>query len=258
MNPQEAIGRRAEVDRDADAEPEILSGGNMGEILRIGGTVRRPAGEWTPAVHRLLRTLRTAGLDGVPDPMGLDDAGREIVSYLEGENLAGASPEVLWSADVLREAGALLRRIHDASVPLVAAGLTWRSPTREPSEVICHNNFATYNLIVRDGTLVGAIDFDFAAPGPRLRDLAYLAYKLVPHASDSPEASALDRDRRLDHLLAAYGSDASPEALREAIVDGLADLEAITRDRAHETGRSGLLEHAAMYRRDAEALRGSA
>ncbi|WP_394551881.1 phosphotransferase [Agromyces sp. MMS24-JH15] len=227
----------------------------MGEVLRIDATVRRPSGEWTPAVQLLLAELRAAGLDGVPEPLGLDEEGREVLSFIDGENLAGAAPEILWSTDVLRAAGAMLRGIHDAGVALVGAALTWRSPTREPAEVICHNDFATYNLIVRDGELVGAIDFDFAAPGPRLRDLAYLAYKLVPYASDSPEASAPDRDRRLELLLDAYGSDASPDAVREAIVAYLGELEAFTRDRADETGRRDLLEHAAMYRRDAQTLR---
>lgn len=37
---------------------EPLAGGNMaGEVRRVGTTVRRWAGPWTPAVHRLLRHL---------------------------------------------------------------------------------------------------------------------------------------------------------------------------------------------------------
>ncbi|MGX5695036.1 phosphotransferase [Agromyces soli] len=121
--------------------------------------------------------------------------------------------------------------------------------------MICHNDFAPYNLIVRDGALAGAIDFDFAAPGPRLWDLAYLGYRLAPYASDSPEAYALDRDRRLRLLLDAYGTDASPARLRAVMVEVLGALEDHTIARADATGRGDLYEHAEMYRADAAALR---
>jgi aminoglycoside phosphotransferase (APT) family kinase protein len=239
---------------------EVLAGGNMGEVVRIGDTVRRPAGEWTPAVQRLLTVLRATGVPGIPEPLGLDERGRETLSFVEGDNLAAADPELLWSERVLTDAAALLRRIHDASVPLVeadltGAGLLWRTPAREPVEVICHNDFATYNLIVRDGELAGAIDFDLASPGPRIWDLAYLAYRLVPYAADAPDAESLDRDARLRGLLDAYGTDASPQQVLAAAAERLDELEAFTRERAAETARQDLLEHAAMYRSDAAAIR---
>jgi hypothetical protein len=38
-----------------------LGGGNMSSgVVRVGDTVRRPAGPWTPAVHALLTHLRDA------------------------------------------------------------------------------------------------------------------------------------------------------------------------------------------------------
>jgi len=41
---------------------EPLAGGNMsGEVWRIGDTVRRRAGPWTPAVHALLLHLEQRG-----------------------------------------------------------------------------------------------------------------------------------------------------------------------------------------------------
>ncbi|GAA2458575.1 phosphotransferase [Agromyces soli] len=225
---------------------EVLAGGNMGEVLRIGDTVRRPAGEWTPAVQRLLALLRESGVVGIPEPLGLDERGREMLSFVEGENLAAADPELLWSERVLVDAGRLLKRIHDASVPLTGADLVWRTAAREPVEVVCHNDFATYNLIVRDDELVGAIDFDLASPGPRIWDLAYLAYRIVPYAADAPDTDGLDRAARLRSLLDAYGTDASPRQVLAVAAERLDELEAFTRDRAAETGRADLLEHAAM------------
>jgi hypothetical protein len=36
---------------------ETSLGGNLNDAVRVGGTVRRRAGPWTPAVHALLRFL---------------------------------------------------------------------------------------------------------------------------------------------------------------------------------------------------------
>ena len=147
-------------------------------------------------------------------------------------------------------------RDSDASVDLVRdEGLVWRSPRRNPPEVICHNDFATYNLIVRDGDLVGAIDFDFASPGSRVWDLAYLAYRIVPFAEDAQGAADLDQDRRLALLVAAYGMSFERRALLRVAVERLDDLASFTRRRADETGRRDFLDHAAMYERDAARLR---
>ena len=46
-----------------DSPDEIpLPGGNVGGAVRVGDTVRRPTGPWTPAVHELLEFLADAGL----------------------------------------------------------------------------------------------------------------------------------------------------------------------------------------------------
>ena len=47
-----------------------LGGGNVsGGVVRIGDTVRRPAGPWTPAVHALLGHLHATGFPGAPRPL---------------------------------------------------------------------------------------------------------------------------------------------------------------------------------------------
>ena len=56
----------------------------------MGETVRKGAGPWTPTVHALLRFLREAGFELSPMPLGLDDRGREILSWCEGS--AGTRP----------------------------------------------------------------------------------------------------------------------------------------------------------------------
>lgn len=233
---------------------EQLPGGNMSPVFRSGSTVRREAGEWTPAVHRLLSAM--ASIDEVPGVIGLDASGREVLTFLPGETLAAADPAVLWSESVLVASAKLLRRMHDASVELVDdRSLVWRSPSHRPTEVICHNDFAPYNLIVRGGALSGVIDFDFASPGSRLWDLSYLAYRLAPFAEDAPHAELLDRSQRLVKLINAYGIAYAPDDVVSAIVQRLDELETFTLARAVDTGRAEFSAHAAMYRRDAARLK---
>lgn len=239
-----------------DGSEEVLSGGNSTPVVRRGAAVHREAGPWTPAVHRLLRTLGEAGVGGVPAPLGFDDRGREVVSFVPGTTLADAAPDVLWSIGILRAAGRLLRQVHDASEPLVAdATLRWRSPRRAPAEVICHNDFATYNLVIEGDTLSGVIDFDYASPGPRVWDLSYLAYRIVPFAEDAPGADALDRGERLSALIDAYGADDGPADVVAVAAQRLDDLREFTLRRFRETGRAQFAVHAGMYGRDAARMR---
>ena len=45
----------------------LLGGGNVAAgVVRVGDTVRKPAGFWTPAVDALLTHLRRAGFTGAP------------------------------------------------------------------------------------------------------------------------------------------------------------------------------------------------
>jgi hypothetical protein len=64
--------------------PESLYGGLVDRAVRIGATVRRPAGPWTPTVHALLDHLESHGFLA-PRARGIDEDGREILSYLEGD-----------------------------------------------------------------------------------------------------------------------------------------------------------------------------
>jgi hypothetical protein len=64
-----------------------LDGGFDGGATVVDGTVRRKAGPWSRSVHRLLAHLQDRGFDGAPRPLGVDDLGREIVSYLPGQTV---------------------------------------------------------------------------------------------------------------------------------------------------------------------------
>jgi 8-oxo-dGTP diphosphatase len=57
-----------------DGQP--LEGGNVGGAVRIGATVRREVGGWTPAVHALLAHLARRGFADVPTWVPTSEAAR--------------------------------------------------------------------------------------------------------------------------------------------------------------------------------------
>ncbi|NSW52638.1 MAG: aminoglycoside phosphotransferase family protein [Anaerolineae bacterium] len=192
---------------------EALTGGSMSSVARVGDTVRRGAGPWTPQVQRLLAHLRASGIDEVPAPLGFDAQGREVLGYLPGMVGHHPLPPELRTDAVLCAAARLLRRLHDAArVAALDAPPTWfcgwQAAVREPMEVICHGDFAPYNCVFRAGQLVGVIDFDHAHPGPRAWDLAYALYRFVPimHPSNPESRGSLaEQCRRARLFCDAYG-----------------------------------------------------
>lgn len=229
----------------------------MGPVTRLGGEVRRTAGPWTANVHRLLEAYAAAGITETPRPLGFTADGRERLTFLPGVVPNDPLPEWVWATSVLDDAGRLLRRLHDASVALAGLCEGWRSPVREPAEVVCHNDFAPYNLVFGGGRLIGVIDFDYCAPGPRAWDLAYLAYRLVPLTGGTEVAEpASERGRavRLERLLASYGAEIPPSELLGVVVERLRALAEFSVAASIELGNPELADHARAYRADAERL----
>jgi aminoglycoside phosphotransferase (APT) family kinase protein len=233
--------------------PEHLTGGNMGSVVRVGDTVIRASGDWTPAVHRLLRHLNSVGVLGVPQPRGLAEDGREVVTFVQGIVPSHPMPEWVWAGTALESAARLLRQVHDTTETHDFHG-PWRSPVHHPAEVICHNDFAPYNLVFDGPRVVGVIDWDFASPGPRLWDLAYLAYRIVPlTTADWGDGFGPDERRnRLARLLHEYRTDAHPHAVIDIVVQRLHELARFTDQAALSNPELG--EHAALYLHDAAHL----
>jgi ribosomal protein S18 acetylase RimI-like enzyme len=252
------------IDVQYESPPESeLYGGTTTEVSRQSSSVVRSAGEWTETVHRYLHHLRNHGIDETPLPIAIDRLGRERLGFIEGDVAEHPFPEWVWRHDNLANAARLLRRIHDASLDFDTTGAVWQSPARTPAEVICHNYFAPDNFVGADGELVGVIDWDSSSPGPRLWDLAYLAYGSVPLTTASntgaDAATLAARSERTAALLAAYGDvNGTPLAtvaeLEYMLVQRLLDLAEFGDAQASVEGRARLAEHAALYRADAEAL----
>jgi hypothetical protein len=75
----------AETSAAGTPSEETLHGGNTNVVVRVGDTVRRRTGHWTPAVHALLAHLQSVGFADAPTVQGIDGQGREILSFVIGE-----------------------------------------------------------------------------------------------------------------------------------------------------------------------------
>lgn len=213
----------------------LLTGGNVNQVVKVGDTVRRLTGSHSKTVHEFLRHLETTCVP-IPKLLGIDDEGREILSYIEGETTFSQG---LWKTDTALVASVeLLRRFHDASLSFVPTKpVVWgfEYPNITQHEVICHNDFAPYNMVFRHGSPIGILDFDLCGPGPRIRDVAYLAYWMVPMSFGSGDLQNLSlqdvglRCRRFRMICATYGIDDPVSLLRmiSEVLHHMASPEAV-------------------------------
>ncbi len=201
---------------------ELLPGGGLHDVYRIGDTVHRPANWWTPRVHALLRYLTEQDFPASPAVHGFDDEGREVLTYLPGTVGHPPLAETLRGDDTLIALARLLREFHDRTLGFVDRYPTgWQYPAMEPVEVICHGDFAPYNCVFDGPRPVGMIDFDTARPAPRWWDLGYLVYCLVPlaPADDGGFGSPPEQLRRLRLFFETYGpvSATTPPLLEQVL-----------------------------------------
>ena len=191
-----------------------LPGGNLGGAHLVDGTVRRRTGFWSPAVHALLRHLEDKEFPGAPRFLGVDDRGREILTYLVGDTVGDVKPWPSWvhADESLDQVARWLRSYHQAVADFTPPpSTTWRfGGSWSPELVIGHNDTAPYNAVWRDSALVGFFDWDLAAPVSREWDLAYVAFSWVPLHARSVVAGEgftdfVARPARLRRLLKQYG-----------------------------------------------------
>jgi len=238
----------------------VLSGGNMTPVVRVGDTVRRATGPWTPTIHALLAHLRASGFDMVPEPLGIDEQGREIISLLPGQVATYPLADYVLAEPTLVRVAEMLRAYHDATTTFTAApDAVWQWQAHEPVEVICHNDFAPYNLMFEGGEPTGVIDFDVASPGPRVWDMAYTAYRFVPlTAPENPDVDHpgdAEMRRRLEVFCTAYGDDRiTPTDVATAAIAKLRELVAfiVSSAAAGDAAQQAVLERGdtAIYEAD--------
>jgi 8-oxo-dGTP diphosphatase len=201
-----------------------LDGGNIGGAVRIGGTVRRPTGPWTPTIHALLGHLAGRGVPHLPTVLGIDGAGREVLTYLEG-HVSDTAEETMTDRQ-LAAAMRWLRGCHRAVEDFRPDRPVWRlDPHRlDLDAIICHNDFAAYNMAFDGDRLTGVFDWDVAGPAYPIDDLSFFAWNSLPlcRLAGSDEWVA----DRLRLMAASYGQFSGCEILDnvEARISRAADM----------------------------------
>lgn len=149
-------------------------------MVRVGESVRRPAQPWTASVAALLGHLQEVGFGGAPRSLGIDDQGREVVTYLPSERTWPYAEEVLVAT------AQLLRRLHDALDGFAApSGAVWALPRGGAAGLrFGHNDIGPLNTVYRDGLPYAFIDWELAGPAPALYDIVEAALNFVPLRPD--------------------------------------------------------------------------
>jgi hypothetical protein len=209
----------------AEQRPEVeLTGGtaNQGLVVRVGDTVRRPWRPTTPATHALLRHLEDVGFDGAPRLLGVDDRGREVLTYVPGTAIAPPYPAWSLTTSALESVARLLHRYHDAVESFDGTGLTWQLPVpgRFTTGLVSHNDPNMDNIVFRDEVAVALIDFDLAGPGSRVWDVAAAARLWAPLRPDADIGDAR-RGHSLERLRAFVDAYGLSEEDRELVPDAV-------------------------------------
>jgi len=199
---------------------ERLSGGLATQgVVRVGDTVRRPRQASSPFVAELLRVLDAAGFRGAPRYLGSDTQGREVFSYIPGDVPRHVRP---FTDEQVSAAACLVRGFHDATRGTALAG---------EQEVVCHNDLNVRNVVLQDDVPVAWLDFDMAAPGEAITDVATLAWGWCI-SSWPPPRPVSEQGRQLRVLVDAYGvSDPQRRRLLDAIVGQQRRLVAVAEAR---------------------------
>lgn len=189
-------------------EPVDLTGGRITpSVQRVNDLVRRPTTNASKFVESLLTHFEEQGFDGAPRFVG--QCGRsDLFSYIPGD-----VPDRfrIWADRQVAAAGALLRKMHDATRGSELAG-------RWP--IVCHHDPGPNNAVFRDGLPVAWIDFDTAAPGEPIEDVAHAAWTWC---IASRQAASVRRQAEQVRVMAdAYGLGAVE---RSVLVDAILERQ---------------------------------
>ena len=211
----------------AGAHPETpLLGGDVTEgLVRVGDTVRRPVGESSGRVRRVLEHLESVDFDGSPRFLGVDASDRDVLSFVPGE-VAGR-PWPLWVGEERRaiSVARLVRRYDDAvsalGTPEWARASRPADPDGTPPSIagtptlLAHMDVTPENVVFRDGSAHALIDFDLVRPATRVEELVnvllWWGAWLPPEDRYEPQ-QGIDAASRGAALLDAYDLDADGRA----------------------------------------------
>ena len=186
--------------------------------------MRRPVEPGGTRVHELLLALEDIGFAYSPRFLGIDEDGREVLTWIEGESGAASWSKVV-PEDGLRRFARLLHEVHTATADLGLPADGWAGGREAPHAdgVVSHGDFGPWNTVWDGHEPVGIIDWDFAGPAPAADDVAYALEYVTPFRDDDEAVrwlrhpGAPDRRRRAAIFCDAYGIhlDDVPSAVAE-------------------------------------------
>ena len=206
------------------------------EVFRRGDLVHRTPQPWTPAVADLLLHLESTGFEHASRHRGYDDEGRELLTFLPGED-GPISWGYLETDAGLASVARLLRSFHDAVRDYrPGPGTVWADGVGAPGdgEIMCHGDFAPWNLVWREREAVGIFDWDFVRPAEAMFDVCYAMDWTVPFRDDETcrdfhhFETVPDRAHRVKVFLDAYGVDAMPADVAAGVADVRRRVKATT------------------------------
>ena len=207
-------------------EEPLTGGRNASEVVRVGDTVRRASEPGSAFAALLLGYLEASGYPYAPRYLGVDERGRDILTYIPGQSTDHPAQR---ADGAYARAAVMLRELHD---------LTAGHPLAAGRECVLHGDPGPFNAICQDGMPVAFIDWTSCRPGGRLDDLGYLAWTWCIQALGNVPVDA--QAAHLRELRDAYGP-VPPEALIGAMIrsqDGIVRLsEQAVRDSRDPAGR---------------------
>jgi Phosphotransferase enzyme family len=206
------------------------SGAHRPDAELVDGAVLKQAGRWSAGVIALLRHLADIGFDGAPRVIGdgLASDGRLAVTFVPG---ASPHPNAWWSEEAVGAVGALLRRLHDATVSFVPPeGVRWQScwlrDLDGADRVIGHCDTGPWNVVATQGRPTAFIDWEYAGPVDRWWELAAAVWLNAQlHDDDVAERNQLpDAATRARHVRAMFDGYGVPRRCRPALLDRLVEV----------------------------------
>jgi hypothetical protein len=204
---------------------EFLQGGRENKIARVANTVRRPCWPLDQVGSCSAAARAGGGIYGrSPNRSALMRQATKSSPFWPGRcaTIHSAPPPPArkrWSrrpsccAPTTRQPSRFLTKTWSSH--------TWLLPTQTPVEVICHGDFAPYNVVLNGRQAVGIIDFDTAHPGPRLWDIAYALYRWAPFTHPQNPDGLGDLTTQIGRARLFCDAYGFPAAQRPELVDAM-------------------------------------
>ncbi|MGN6204489.1 aminoglycoside phosphotransferase family protein [Humibacter sp.] len=204
---------------------EALEGGHTTPgVVKSGDSVRRPRGRRSVFAAKVLRELNARGYRWAPRYLGIDDQGRDVLSFVEGATTSHPSERDERSYAAV---GRMLRELHE---------LTRGSELAAGGECVVHGDPGPFNVVMRRGMPVALIDWDAAHAGDPLTDVGYAGWTWCIQAVGGVPVA--DQARRLSELVGGYGAALPPDTVLAAIERAQLHIVQVEQGNADDPGLS--------------------